>query len=185
MLGLAKRRSSDEVEVGAPKHVDPGHTHPQQVVQPHLQVPRAWIVRGGLAALLLALGAGGHEALDRDIDPVTREHLRDFEALTVRVDSVSASLAAHQAADAEDRERLTRLEARADSIEDDNRARDRLMLANLDVMVVGLRDISERLAALEARGGGKSRPMPEELRRGLNDLDLDRVILRRRGSVEP
>lgn len=167
--------------MGATKHVEPGHTLPQQVV-PHVQVPRAWLIRGGVAALLVALGAGGHEALDHDNPPIGAKMERDVEALSVRVDTNAAQLAAQQAADMQDRERLARLEAGLDAMEGENRARDRLMLASLDVMVVGLRDISERLAALESRGGGKARPMPQELARGLNELDLDRKLMERNGA---
>ena len=145
--------------------------------QPHpvvgMTIPWHWVARVLAFLLAVVLGAGGHAAVESDD---TGQLGRNVASLQGRVDDMRDEMTAARAADEADRDRLSNLEALTANMVDENRARDRLMVALLEVNVVGLRDISERLASLEP----KPRPMPKELARGLNELQLDLHALRRR-----
>lgn len=156
-----------------PVEVLPSNTQPHKVVDEGISVPKAWALRAVAGALAVLLGAGTHALATADTGLAT-----DVASLHGRVDQVSADVAAARASGEEARSRLARLEARADRFDSDLRKHERLMITALEVTVVGLRHISEGLAELESRGG-RARPMPPELQRGLADLQLDLHSLKR------
>ena len=159
---------------------------PTKITDPHASVAgasdEALVIRRGtlvqaLVVLVALLAGSGSTAIvlgGRRDPPAPR--ISDVEhgvaTLEAQVGGLLAPLAAATEATSKDRDRLAKLEERTEAGEHRDASQDARIRAMLEVHVVGLRFIAERLQALEARGGAEPEPIPNELLRRVNRLDL-------------